>query len=914
MKVLSHPPGGGDADETRLGSDETRLADERDFRTPPASGPSAPLGPARAEATREKSGSGSSGSLTTSGIDHGRFPPGTLLGGRYRIVGKLGKGGMGEVFRADDLKLGQQVALKFLPPDVDRDPVRLTQLHTEVRMARQVSHPNVCRVYDIDEVEGHTFLSMEYVDGEDLASLLRRIGRFNEERGLEISRQVCAGLAAAHERGVVHRDFKPANVMLDGAGHVRITDFGLAGASGETIRAGTPAYMAPEQLAGSEVTARSDIYALGLVLYEIFTGRRALEADNLAELIRRREQAEIAPPSSLARDLSPEIDRAVMRCLAPDPESRPASALSVSASLPGGDPLAAALAAGETPSPEMVAAAGTSAAVISRRAGIGLLLFILVGLAAVAMFSDYSRLVGRVTFGLPAAVLEDRAQAVLHAASVPLPAADTAVGVAVNQDYLTWIAQTDETPDRWDVLTRAESPLLRFWYRTSPRPMTPLAPSWQPQLNDPPLALSGMASVTVDDKGRLLEFVSMPPQLDPDTADDPAPFDWTRMFELAGLAVDDFTPVTPRWTPRIYAEGRAAWEGPMPAAPDQKIRIEAASYRNRPVSFQVIWPWTRPTRMDLPPQPSGVSRALSIGGTLLIIALMTGAIALVRHNLRSGRADRRGAFRIALVLIVIWIAAWALGARHRFDVAAELGLFFSFFGSALLNTGLAWLFYLALEPFVRRFRPHILISWTRLLAGQGRDPLVARDLLVGVAGGVLIALTIGFGNWMVSSMGGGAPQAPQTSNMRYLLGAQYALALLLQSVPNALQTAMIATFAYVMLRALTGRDWIAISVAVALFAIVIMAEESGTAPLIALLIGFGLASPILFVLLRYGLLSLATLLLVLQSVQAVPLTLDPSRSHAGVAAITALLVVGVTAWAFHFSRAGDGLLRRFVSA
>ena len=128
--------------------------------------------------------SAASGWLSSSGsIDHGRFAPGALLGGRYRIIQRLGKGGMGEVYRADDLKLGQPVALKFLPADVDRDPARLTQLHTEVRMARQVSHPNVCRVYDIDEVEGSTFLSMEYVDGEDLSSLLRRIGRFPEERG-----------------------------------------------------------------------------------------------------------------------------------------------------------------------------------------------------------------------------------------------------------------------------------------------------------------------------------------------------------------------------------------------------------------------------------------------------------------------------------------------------------------------------------------------------------------------------------------------------------------------------------------------------------------------------------------------------------------------------------------------------------
>ena len=154
--------------------------------------------------------SSSTGWLSTSGaIDHGRFGPGTLLGGRYRIVERLGRGGMGEVYRADDLKLGQPVALKFLPPEVDKDPARLTQLHTEVRMARQVSHPNVCRVYDIDEVDGATFLSMEYVDGEDLSSLLKRVGRFPEDRGLEIARQICAGLAAAHERDVIHRDLKP---------------------------------------------------------------------------------------------------------------------------------------------------------------------------------------------------------------------------------------------------------------------------------------------------------------------------------------------------------------------------------------------------------------------------------------------------------------------------------------------------------------------------------------------------------------------------------------------------------------------------------------------------------------------------------------------------------------------------------
>ena len=273
-------------DSTRLegqappkNEDETRLSTE-----PPTTTASPAASPTTASPT-------SSGGRRLSGpeaIDHGRFAPGTVIGHRYRMIGRLGSGGMGEVYRADDLKLGQPVALKFLPEAVDRDPARLTQLHSEVRIARQISHPHVCRVYDIDEYQGHTFLSMEYVDGEDLASLLRRVGRLAPTRAIELARQICAGLHAAHEKGVVHRDLKPANIMLDGAGRIRVTDFGLAGATGDALRAGTPAYMAPEQLAGQAVTPRSDLYARGLVLYELFTGERALTGQNVAELIARR--------------------------------------------------------------------------------------------------------------------------------------------------------------------------------------------------------------------------------------------------------------------------------------------------------------------------------------------------------------------------------------------------------------------------------------------------------------------------------------------------------------------------------------------------------------------------------------------------------------------------------------------------
>src|SRR5471030_2103093 len=352
---------------------------------------------------------------SSSGTDWGRFAPGTIFAGRFRIVAPLGRGGMGEVYRADDLKLGQTVALKFLPDELMHDPARLAQFHNEVRVARTISHRNVCRTYDIGDADGRPFLTMEYVDGEDLASLLRRIGRFPQEKAIEVARQICAGVAAAHERGVLHRDLKPANVMIDGEGHVRITDFGLAAMAGsvDNIRSGTPAYMAPEQLAGREVTPRSDIYALGLVLFELFTGKRVFEARTLNELMQLHESGSVAAPSSVVRDLDPTIERAIQRCLEREPAKRPPSALAVSAALPGGDQLAAAIAAGETPSPEMVAAAGEQSA-LKPAIGIGLVLFTLVMLALLVVQSQRFSVIHRIPFPRSSDSLNDRAQELIE--------------------------------------------------------------------------------------------------------------------------------------------------------------------------------------------------------------------------------------------------------------------------------------------------------------------------------------------------------------------------------------------------------------------------------------------------------------------------------------------------------------------
>lgn len=285
---------------------------------------------------------------------HGRFTPGDVVARRYRIVERIGQGGMGEVYHAEDLTLDQSVALKFLPERLSGDPRLLQALKREVRTARQISHPHVCRVYDITEVDGLCFLSMEYLRGEDLRSLLQRVGRLPPERASQVAWQLASGLAAAHDRGVLHRDLKPANVIVDELGQARILDFGIAAAARaietDEIRAGTPAYMAPEQGAGREVSERSDLYSLGLVLYELFTGKSALSELGPEDAPR--------PPSSLVPGLDPAIDRVILACLRQDPSTRPGSAMAVRAAFPGGDMLTIAVARGETPGPELVAEAG----------------------------------------------------------------------------------------------------------------------------------------------------------------------------------------------------------------------------------------------------------------------------------------------------------------------------------------------------------------------------------------------------------------------------------------------------------------------------------------------------------------------------------------------------------------------------
>ena len=499
---------------------------------------------------------GSADSSPSDSSHHGRFLPGTKVADRYRIVSLVGKGGMGEVYRADDLKLGHTVALKFLPKDLAEDPQRLEYFHSEVRLTRQISHPNVCRVYDIDEVDGQQFLSMEYIDGEDLKVLLRRIGRSPQDKGVQIAQQLCAGLSAAHDRGVLHRDLKSANIMIDGRGQVRITDFGLAKLADDATKgevAGTPAYMAPEQLTRGENTIQSDLYSLGLILYELFTGEAAHKPTSIPELMRAHEESSLSQPSRLVDDMDPVVERVILRCLEKDPHERSKSAHAVAAALPGGDPLAAALAAGETPSPQLVAAAGETGS-LSLRTGIVCLASMLLGLATFVALAPFNPLL--------------QFEGLNSSAEKP----DWLEG-NVQKEILEPLGyfDRDARPDHavYGLQERkqlAGNQRMEFWYRQrsgdymAPSVMSrgrSLTRSAISMINPSPLE-PGMVSVRTDLTGDLIELLAMPN--DTSLSKTHRPGKDTQLIKLAGLSIRDFRLLgkdeerPANWEPPRYVE------------------------------------------------------------------------------------------------------------------------------------------------------------------------------------------------------------------------------------------------------------------------------------------------------------------------------------------------------------------------
>src|SRR5271156_5489338 len=249
------------------------------------------------------------------------------IGQRYDILAEAGHGSMGNVYKARDRETGEIVALKLLKPEIASDQAMMERFKNELLFARKITHKNVCRMHEFNRVGGIAYSSMEFVEGESLRSVLSRFGGLPQKKAVDLALQICSGLKEAHAQGIVHRDLKPENIMVDAHGNVKIMDFGIARSMEAMTRmtgslVGTPQYMAPEQVAGKPVDYRTDIYSLGLILYEMFTGTPAFQADNPVAVALKHMQEEAVPPHQIDPAIPAYIERTILKCLLKEPANR----------------------------------------------------------------------------------------------------------------------------------------------------------------------------------------------------------------------------------------------------------------------------------------------------------------------------------------------------------------------------------------------------------------------------------------------------------------------------------------------------------------------------------------------------------------------------------------------------------------
>jgi hypothetical protein len=820
------------------------------------------------------------------------FLPGAIVARRYRIAGLLGRGGMGEVYRADDLKLGQPVALKFLRADDELDADRRDRFLSEVRLSLRVTHPHVCRVFDIAEVDGRPFLSMEFVDGEDLASLLRRIGRLPEDKAIEISRQLCAGLAAAHEGGVLHCDLKPANIMIDGRGRAKIADFGLGGAvtgiSGDEARVGTPQYMAPEQIRGEALSERTDLYSLGLVLYELFTGRRPFQVANFDDPSLDSEVNHSSPitPSVHVSGLSPIVEQAILRCLQEDPLRRPASARALAASLPGGDPLAMAVAAGDTPSPEMVAAAGSDAG-LKRPIASALLAFVVLGSLVCGWLTRHVMVFDVAAPTRPPEVLIDRARALLEKAGLSGAERDSHWGLEQDGYFLKHVA-AGQLVDARDTLKNRG---VNFWYRGSPVPFVRTIMLHENLMRtvepfDPPLLISGEYLVELDHEGRLTQLIAVPSE-SRGGAGRAESVDWKPFFDAAGLDMTAWEAAMPQRTPPFFADTTLAW---VPREGSRSpMRIEAAGFEGRAVGFQLVFPWTPPERSAESPK-SKAQRAADVARVLMFCAMLVAGVLVGRHNLRLDRADRAGALRVGAATGTLAMLAWLID-EHHVPTIWELMLFVLAAGTSLFLSAMVAVFYLSLEPYVRRTWPSVLVSWSRLLAGGIRDRLVASDVLIGCATGILAtAIELG-GYFLADATNTGRQIAP-----RPFLGVLSMVSQVAFSGVMALIVTFMALLVLFLIRTAVRKDAAALVVCAVVLGV---AQGLSVASSFAVLPFFIVACVVwLATLSRAGLVAMLIAIFVRNLLLAFPFAWPETTWHSGIGFVGVILIAALAAIAF----------------
>jgi serine/threonine-protein kinase len=410
-----------------------------------------------------------------------------------------------------------------------------------------------------------------------------------------------------------------------------------------------------------------------------------------------------------------------------------------------------------------------------------------------------------------------------------------------------------------------------------------------------------MARIGLDPDGRLMSFLVVPAERTKATAEP----DWTALLQATGVDEKSLVPVEPEWAPPVFADRRAAWTGAWPGKQQTTLRIEAAAAGGKPVSLRLVTPWTRPAEEPAPPEGFW-NRASVLLRTVwpLTVIVVAGIVAL--RNVRRGRGDRRGALRFALYLGAIRMA-WFVGAHHVAD-SSEQTLFISHLSFAMQRLGLAYVFYLAIEPYARRLWPRILVSWVRVLEGRFRDPLVGRDLLIGSAAGTLVVVLGRLGS-LIPTMLGGAPDVPFWTEWTFepLRGTVSTLVTFAGIHTQRLLEIIFPLTTILIFRLLLRRTWAAVVVS-SLLAVVLFYPNHGSIP--GYLVESLLVYPIVWlVLFRVGLLAFAAWFTVSALVNIMPLTLHPAPWYLGSTLLSLALILAPALYGFWISRAGRPLFR-----
>ncbi|MHC4447900.1 MAG: hypothetical protein ACYSXF_08995 [Planctomycetota bacterium] len=413
-----------------------------------------------------------------------------------------------------------------------------------------------------------------------------------------------------------------------------------------------------------------------------------------------------------------------------------------------------------------------------------------------------------------------------------------------------------------------------------------------------------MIRLSLDTQGRLIRFEAVAEAVVEEvTATEHSDADWSALFAAAGLDPASFTPVEPSWTPGVYCDTRTAWDGSYPEAPEYPLHIEAGSFGGRPVYFRMIGPWEEPPGSSSLFDTTGEKIGVGVFLTLFSVVPLGAGLIAFRH-LKAGRGDRKGAFRLAVYVFGISFGTWLFTADHMLSIF-EWGMLSRAFGSAAGFALLCWILYLAVEPYARRYWPHAMVSWTRLLAGKFRDPLVGRDALFGCLSGLAIFLIIRL-SALVTALTGGPPPVPASTNLEVFRGARYVMGGLLDA-QTGIGVFIGAFVLLLLLRIVLRRMWPAI---IALFVILLVLFTEGFTERLDDWIWSGLMAAVLLVtMIRFGLLSLVVMAFVVPLFLMFPLTLDFSHWYAGLGMVGPAVVVALGAYGFWTALAGQPLFR-----